>query len=161
MAQLDTAEFTRYLRIDKQALDDEIVQQPGLFYRVCEAYVEAAAERDAAKEHLAMVDAGLDGEARHRAEVDGEKITEGAIRGKVVLHKKHEAAFNAYVTAKTRADKLEAMKDSFKQRSFMLRDLAQLYVANYYESNSVQGIDRNDTAVYKKHRERLAEGRKR
>ena len=154
-------ELRNYLEIDKHSLDDEIVKQPSLFFRVSEAFVEAVAERDACKEELASVDAELDGEVRHKLEVAGDKITEAIVKNEIQTHKKHGPAFDTYILAKTKADMLLALKEAFQQRGYMLRDMCSLYVASYYEQSSVQGTSKTDTAVYNRQRERLAEGRAR
>lgn len=153
------AELRAYLEIDKHSLDDEIVKQPSLFFRASEAYVEAVAERDACKEELATIDAELDGKVRHDLDVAGDKITEAIVKNEIQSHKKHSAAFDTYMIAKTKADQLLALKEAFHQRGYMLRDLASLFVASYYENSSVQGNSRSDRAVYDRQRERLATAR--
>ena len=154
-------ELRDYLEIDKHSLDDEIVKQPSLFFQVSEALSEAVAERDACKEELATVDADLDGQIRHDMEVAGDRITEAQVKNGIQVHAKHGPAFDTYILAKTRADKLLAMKEAFQQRGYMLRDLASLYVANYYDSTSIQGTGKSDRAAYNQQREHLAQARKR
>lgn len=157
MIKLD--EFRRYLKIDKHALDDDIVQQPMLFYEVSEAYVVAAAERDGFKEALARVDAGLDAEIREELEKSDTKATEAMVKNQIQCHQDHEKAYKLYAKAKEQADLLAVMKDSFQQRGYMLRDLCQLYVANYFEESSVRGTSNTDAAVYKRRREHLGNAR--
>lgn len=153
-------DLKKYLEIDKSSLDSEIERQPMLFYQVCEMYTEAALLRDQAKEELASVDAELDSHHRSRLTKGAEgRVTEGQIKTWVQTDLKHEKAFDAYISAKAKADTLEALKDAFKQRSYMLRELASLYVASYFESSSVQGTDSTDTATYKLRRKRIAEAR--
>ena len=53
-------ELKEQLAIDKGVLDDEVIRQPVLFYAISEQLTDASAERDAAKEELANVDADLD-----------------------------------------------------------------------------------------------------
>lgn len=148
-----------YLEIDKHGLDDEIVKQPSLLLQVAEAHAEAIAERDSCKEELATVDAELDGQVRRKLEKVKEKVTEAAVKHGIQTSQKHGDAFDTYMTAKTKADKLLALKEAFQNRSYMLRDLVQLYVANYYDQSSVQGNSRSDSMTYQHNRERLAEAR--
>jgi hypothetical protein len=150
----DIDELKGLLKIDKSALDDELVHQASLLFKVSEAYVQAAAHRDYLKEQLAIVDAELDGKVRKQFE--DEKVTEAMIKGQIQTHKQHRAASDAYLKAVTEASMLSALKDSFQQRSYMLRDLCSLFVANYYEQNSVRGTDRTDTVTYQQRRKRLA-----
>ncbi len=148
------------LRIDKSQLDREVSEQPMLFFDVAEAYEEAVAERDGLKEALATIDAELDGAVRVKLEKRHDKYTEAMVKNGVQLDPKHEKAFQAYIDAKTRAGKLESMKEAFKQRNYMVRELASLFVASYFEQSSIQGTNSTDRAVYEEQRQRLARARK-
>src|SRR5690348_14596091 len=131
---IDIEKHKALLAIDKSALDEEISTQPSLFYAVAEGFIEAAAERDACKEELTTVDAQLDGQVRMVLASTEEKVTEAMVKNAVQTHKDHQAAFDTYMEAKTKADLFGAMKEAFAQRGYMLRDLAQLYVSSYYET---------------------------
>jgi hypothetical protein len=150
-------EFEKYLVIDKNRLDDELVQQASLMQTVSDAYADALAKQTKLKEALAKVDAEIDVEIRNEAA--DTKLTETMVRNQVILSPGHIKAFNAWLDAKLVTDKLEGMKDSFKQRSYNLRELSNLFVANYYEANSTRGDSRTDEMIYKRRRARLAEGR--
>ena len=152
---IDIAELRTYLQIDKLALDDEVVRQPSLFYEVSEAYAEAAAERDMLKEHLAGIDAELD----KRFRKEGEKATEGKIKAQIQSYKAHQEAFDEWLEAKKQADKLQALKDAFQQRSYMLRDLVSLHNANYFEESSLKTTANQDRVVYHQRRARLGAAR--
>ena len=148
------------LLIDKHNLDDELIHQPMLLFEVSDGAIEASAERDLRKEELAMVDARLDTEVRRDLSISGEKFTEAMVKSGVLLHKDHQAASDAFYAAKERADTLGALKEAFQQRGYMLRDLASLAVANYYEYSSVQGTSSTDTSAYIKNRQKHAEKRR-
>lgn len=152
---VDIEEFKRYLTIDKNALDHEVMQHPELLFRVSEAYIDAVAMRDAKKEMLAMTDAHVDAEVRE--ELAGEKVTEAIVKNQVQINPRHVEAWGAYAEAKLQADVLGALRDSFSTRGFMLRDLVQLHVSGYWENTSVTGQD----PVYRRQRQRLAEARER
>lgn len=153
------AELQQQLAIDKSVLDDEVIRQPVLFYTVSEHLTDAIAERDAAKEDLNATDAELDAKWRRAAAKAGEKATETMIVRKVQTDPKHEKAFDAWLDAKTKADKLLALKEAFQQRSYMLRDLVSLYSANYYEAASVKPTKTQDTAHYAANRQRISNAR--
>ena len=157
---MDLNKLKALLAIDKTSLDEEISKQPTLFYEVAEALVTAMAERDACKEELATIDAELDGQVRAALGRSEEKVTEAMVRNSVQVHKKHEAATDTYMAAKTNADLLGAMKEAFAQRSYMLRDLCSLYVSSYYEQSSVQGTNSTDKAQYDARRKQLASARR-
>ena len=149
------------LAINKAALDDEVSRQPILFFEIAEEYTQAAAERDACKEELTTVDAKLDGQVRTDLARGDNKVTEAMVRNSVQMHKEHQEAFDTYMAAKTNADVLGSLKEAFIQRSYMLRDLASLYVNSYYEQSSVQGTNSTDKAQYQATRQRIAEARTR
>jgi len=69
---INIKELKGYLVINKASLDDELVQQSGLFFNVGEAYIEAVDQRDALKEDLGIIEAELDSEIRDKAELRDE-----------------------------------------------------------------------------------------
>jgi hypothetical protein len=147
------------LAIDKSVLDDEVIRQPVLFYTISEMLTEAIAERDAAKEELGMMDADLDNEGRRLLTKTGEKVartTEAMFKNYVQTHRDHEIAFKTWLTAKTKADKLLALKEAFQQRSYMLRDLVSLYSANYYEDASIKPTKAQEASQYAANRSRMS-----
>lgn len=150
-------EFRDYLKINKTALDDEIIQQPMLYFKISEAYVQAIAERDTLKERLATVDAELDGKIRKQFE--DQKITEAMVKNQVQTNKQHKAAQDAYMAAKMEADTIAALKEAFAQRSYMIRDMVQLHVTGYFDAAAIQQDAKTDQMVYERRRRRLAEAR--
>ena len=152
---MNLAEFRKYLLIDKLALDTEIVRQPSLFFEVSEAFAEAVALRDAAKEELANVDADLDSKARKGKE----KITEGQVKSFINASEDHTDCVATWLDAKKEADRLGALKEAFHQRSYMLRDLVSLHNANYFEETSVRSNASQDSLVYNARRARLSAAR--
>jgi DNA-directed RNA polymerase subunit L len=149
---VDIDEFRKYLKIDKQALDDEVMQQPSLFFEVSEAYTLAVAERDALKEELNVTDAKYF--LNHRR--SDPKATDTAIKNRVSIENGHQQAFTEYLEAKEYADKLSALKDAFNQRSEMLKALGRLYASNYFEQMALKPTQSTDAMVYQQRRKRLA-----
>lgn len=154
----DTDEFRAYLAIDKHALDQELQEQPMLFFKISEAFVQAAAERDMLKEQLATVDARLDGEARRILDKSGDKYTEAMVKNAVQTDKKHEAGMKNYLAAKEQADVLAALKEAFHSRGYMLKDLCNLYVSNYYDEESFKDTRTTDFE-YRKNRDHISRAR--
>lgn len=153
-------ELRGHLNIDKHALDDEIQQQPSLFFKISEAYVNAASRRDFLKEEVARVDADLSAKHRRRIEKSGARATDAATTSAVAADPKHQKAVDAHIDARQKADQLLALKEAFHQRSYMLRDLVALHVANYYERTAV--TDNSATKDFKaqKNMDKMAEARK-
>lgn len=150
-------DLRQYLLIDKTALDDELVKQASLYFKVSEAWTEASAERDLLKETLSYKDAKI--EQRIRKEL-GDKATEGKVKSLVTIDEEHAEANGQYLDAKVKADRLAALKDAFHQRGYMLRDLAQLFISNYYGADSVRVTPTNSDAVYKSQRAKMSAGRR-
>ncbi len=134
-----------------------MVNQASLLHAASEAYEIACMERDRAKEALATTDAQLD--ASYRQQLGG-KATEGAIKALVQADAAHSAAFNDYTRIKLEAGIAGALRTAFEDRSYMLRELCQLYRSQYFERDSVRGDD-YDNAVYHNKLARLAEARAR
>jgi formamidopyrimidine-DNA glycosylase len=149
---VDIDEFRKYLCIDKQALDDEVMQQPALFFEVSEAYAQAVAERDALKEELNATDGKLFVDCRFR----DAKTTDTAIKSRVAVDPVHQRAYTEWLEAKEYADRLGALKDAFFQRSEMLKALGRLYASNYFEQAALKPTQTTDAMVYQRRRERLA-----
>lgn len=153
-------EFRKYLQIDRSSLDDEVMRQASLLFTVSEAVVEATAKRDALKEHLATAEAKLDQEFRTRFADSGDKYTEGQIKSLILTEKSRCLTNKNFLTAKAEVDLLVALKESFHQRGYMIRDLVSLYNANYYQNDAVRATSKMGDAVYDQRRARLAEGRR-
>ncbi len=146
-------DLKQYLQVDKHALDEELVRQPSLFYRISELYVEAVAVRDSQKEKLAVIDAEIEQEIRRKL---GNKCTEGKVKGILLLDEDHHQAAEMYLDAKRKADQLQALKEAFHMRGYMLRDLAQLFISNYFTSDAMRTTPSTDEAVYKQRRGRAS-----
>jgi len=152
-------ELKQHLAIDKSILDDEVVRQPVLFYTISEVLTDAIALRDGAKEELAAVDAEMDSMWRKRLSKNDARVTEKMVQNCVQCSNEHEKAFNAYLEAKTNADKLLALKEAFQQRSYMLRDLVSLYSSNYYEASSIKPTKATEASHYNANRMRMSNAR--
>lgn len=136
---LETQERLRsMLRIDKHDIDNEIEKQPSLFFEISQEVTASAARRDYLKEQLQRVDAKLDSKYRRKAVKQNTKFTESQIAHMIILDDEHVEAANALIDARQHADTLQALKESFHQRSYMLRDLSSLFIANYYERSSLK-----------------------
>jgi len=130
------AELEKGLLIDEHALNECLMQQPEIYYRVSKLHAIAISEKDAAKQNLAEIEAEADLEIRHRARVHEEKITEKEIEANKRMDKRVDKAITELQKLNHEVNLLQALKDAFNQRSFVLKDLTQLYIANYYSESS-------------------------
>ena len=146
------------LAIDKNSLDDEVIEQPQKFNEAGELSATAAARRDFLKEELAVIDAELSGVHRRKIEKATGKATESQVSNAVLLDPKHKAASAQYINAKETADKATALRDSYHQRRYMIQELSSLYVANYFESSSANNAQAREYKAGKA-RDKMAEAR--
>jgi hypothetical protein len=153
-------ELKEALQIERSELDFEIVKQPSLFNDAGELAVEAAAVRDTLKEKLSQKDAELYLKHKELLEEEADKKpSEASIKMAVERDSAHIKATDNYLEAVAEAAKLQILKESFHQRSYMLRELAGLYVSNWFESSSVKPTRNTDAAVSDRKMQRLVEGR--
>lgn len=129
-------ELEQFLKINMSELDNDLIQQPELLRQVSEAYALAVSRRDAAKEELERVNAELYSTIRSQAEEEGRKITEKAIDSEITQSPEHQRAHREWLDRKLEADQWSALKDSFYQRSHMLRDLVSLFTSGYFSDPS-------------------------
>lgn len=153
-------EMQTNLQIDRNNLDIEMQQQSVLFYKIGDMFVQASAERDTLKDELAHTDAVLTDKHTIALEAAGKRATKDSIEAAIKQDDEHITCSENYLAAKAYADKCAALKEAFHMRSYMLRDLASLYVANYYEKDAIKST--NGTEDYQAHviREKLDEKRK-
>lgn len=147
-----------HLAIDKSALDDEIMEQPQHFFDVSEASTEVASIRDELSEAVKRVDADLDNHVRATL-ADKGKVTEAMVAAAIRTHPHHIKAHTEYLTAKLLADKLGALKESYGQRAYMLREMCSLYVSGYF-GQTASAVSRDSDLVYDAQRNRLRATRK-
>lgn len=139
---LTLGQLREELSINKNALDDCLMEQPDLYYHVAEGYTLAVAARDAAKLDLEQTMAEKAEEIRERALRDDEKITETAITRKLATDPEVAGLEEHLLELRGTADKWQALKEAFQQRSFMLRELVQMLVARLSAGSLERGADR-------------------
>ena len=151
------------LQIDRNALDDELVHQPSKFLQASRDYAEALSVRDQAKQDVEVSKAEASLRIRRQCEQDGEKVTEAIIAARVETDKKCRQAVTTYLDSKKACEEALALKEAFMQRSYVLKDLAALYIAGYYGSDSVRGGAARELRdhEYSNNRAKLAEKRRR
>ncbi len=148
------ADLEKGLLIDEHALEQALMEQPSIFYKVSSMLADAISERDAAKQDKETLEARVDGKIRQVAELGGEKVTEKLIEGRKILHKDVIDLSKELLELNKSVGQLSALKESFQQRSYVLNKLTDLYIANYYG-------DANYTTGSRRMNEHLAEATKR
>lgn len=127
------------LRIDKDDLDSAIVKQSVLFYNVSQELVSAKELRDQAKDEMERVESGVSSDFRTELSDKKEKVTEARLRELVLNDSEFQDARTVYLMMRNKVDSWESLKEAYSQRSFMIRELAHLWSANYYGDITVSG----------------------
>jgi len=126
-------ELEDLLSIDENTLEACCREQPVLFYKVSKELTRAQSLRDQASQDLKDIEARVDAEIRNEPLDEGEKKpTENAIANRVRMHPSVIALRDKLQIRNEAYGTLAALKESFGQRSYMLRELVQLWLANYY-----------------------------
>ena len=149
---MNVDEFREYLKIDKLGLDINLSQQPSLLFAVSEACEQALALRDKLKDDIGICEANLDLTYRQTMT----NYTEGKIKSLVLTDKARRSAITAYNNQRAKAGQLLALKDAFKERGYMLREMCSLYVSNYFERNSSRPTVDTDTVAYNQRKAKIA-----
>lgn len=124
--------YKQQLLIDKDNLDGELVHQSAYYFAVSEILTQARAERDASKTEMDEVLGEVKADLFH----NDPKLADT----KATAMAKADPDYIKAVDAKVDMDRIvgqwEAMQEAVKSRGYMLRQLADLYVANYYSPTS-------------------------
>lgn len=134
--------FELKLKINKHALDDELIAQPALFYDVAERLADAVSRRDEAKDNLEVIEAGIYLDLRHAADERQEKATEATIKAKVTVSQERRRGFDELLRIEREVARLQALREGIKDRSFMLRYLCDMQRDAYFAHDS-ESSDRN------------------
>jgi hypothetical protein len=156
--QITIEQAKELLMIDKHNLDQECMSQSDIFFRIEEQVAMAISLKDHAKENLTQVDANLAKEIRQAAETNSIKLTEAKIQELIVTDEKHSKAMQEAIKAKYESDMWMNMKEAFAQRSSMLKEMCNLYLAGYYVRDSVKA--KTDAIEYSQNRQLINERRK-
>lgn len=127
------AKYQALLRIDRDRIDDEVSAHAEHFEKVAEMHVLAIAEHDTIKQELEEAIAEADAVVRKSAT---EKLTETAVKYAIKDSPQVQDLTRELLKAKSRVDRCAVLKESFSQRSYMLKELVGLYIARRLSTNS-------------------------
>lgn len=152
--------YKQYLVIDKHDLDSCLVEQPGCFYHVAQGLAFATAERDAAKLEMEEIQAKLDQELRAEAVRKDEKLTESAIQNKLRMLPKVQDAQRKFLDLRKDAEQWLALKEAFSQRSYMLKELVALYIAQRHDHAMEAGSGQARASLAEENRKAAGDARR-
>jgi len=126
------------MRIDEDALDYEILEQPSLMVKYSTMLADARRDRDLAKEDLDYMKAQIDKEIRSDPSKFGlEKITEGAITNVILMEKKYRVKVEDFNDTNYEVNVLQGVVSAIDARKSALESLVRLHGQQYFAGPSV------------------------
>jgi hypothetical protein len=122
----------KQIQINRDQLDEELIRQPHNFFHVAEGYVKAVSRRDKLKHDLERTIAQLDLDVREAALAENEKATDKSVTAQIQREQDYHRAVTAHLAACHEAAKWEALRESYRQRGYVLKDLVALYMTGYF-----------------------------
>ena len=135
---MDYDELRERLPIDGSALDEEVSRQPVLMMAAHELYAQAYRQLSEAKQAVDEAEAHAYRATRESLESSGEKVTEARIQQTVRMDVRLQDSRRAVRDAQEHVHRCEGLVRAYQQRGSMLRDLVQLYVTEYYSTDSIK-----------------------
>lgn len=127
-------ELAEGLSIDQHALDEALIKNGQLFHEIADACALALSRRDAAKDELKVTEAEVDQSIRVGMSKDGTKLTADNIMRMIIVHKDVVAATARLRNRDEDLARLTALKESYTQRSYAIKDLVSLHLAAYFNT---------------------------
>ena len=156
--QVDSYDYySGKLRINEHDLNTTIREHPEYLYHVGKECALAVSRRDGLKDEMKRAMANVLLKAKNGVE----KCTDTQANAKVDLDREVIAARKAYMDACLESDLWAELKDAFLQRGYALKDLCNMYLANYYSETSVKGPQSGAARdiEYEENRRTIAAGR--
>jgi hypothetical protein len=125
-------ELRHRISIDKNALDEEITQQPQCFYDASDLLAEIHNARDALKEELEVLGAEIQTELREQYEREQSKYTDKSVTAQVVTDPDYVKLNDEYRLYRALSTRALALQSAFETKTRMLAHLARLFIASYY-----------------------------
>jgi|SRR5215469_11560694 len=116
---------------DLAEIDDDLIGHAQLYGSAASWYARAAERRDAAKFQVTVLAAQLDKDIRDQLVADGEKVTEDKVKALVILEPEYQKAVRRLHKAEQWVNNWDGMKESYKQRSYMIKEFIQLRSFDY------------------------------
>lgn len=120
--------YQRLLAINKHKLDEELEVQAEMMYHISEAKARAASRMHAAKDELETVQSRVYLKLR----ATGVKHTVAEADGHIQQNADRQVAWREFQEARQEYERWEGLFESWKQRGFALKTMADLYLGNYY-----------------------------
>jgi hypothetical protein len=127
-------DYQRALAINKHNIDSELEVQAVYQEQIAEKLAKAEREAVVCKQFLAVTEARL----TQSFKADEPKANKEIIEGQVIRDRDYKEAWADYQDAVQEQAKWQRLLESWRQRSYSLKTLADLYSAQYFALDSTQ-----------------------
>lgn len=128
------------LSIDRDSLETELSDQASKFYEISKLLALAISKRDEASNDAKETEATAKDNLRRDVERDERKMSVDAMNAEVRIDRSVRNAHAEVLRLTDEVNKLSAAKEAWRMRSYMLSQLAELWVSNYYQSGRDSGV---------------------
>jgi len=146
------------LQFNKHELDEAILHHGELFFTVSERVANYSSIRDEAKKRMEESYARNSLRIREQATEEGRKLTEDLVKQLTLLDDDYKEDSICYLRAKWETDVWTALKDAYNARGYMIKEMAELWKASYFNTEAIKGG--TEDVQYEIQRAKLAENRK-
>lgn len=147
-------QIVEQLPIDRDSLDTELEQQAAIHHRIGESLAEATAAQRAARDELDATSGRMiaDLMATHS------KMSKTAAESQIKMEEEYLEVRHGYTVACEQVDRWSSLQQAWIQRSYALANLAELYVNDYFTSDSARSKrGPHEAKSPRKQRTRIAE----
>lgn len=134
-------ELNEELKFNPHSLDTAILQQSVLYQKVQEHYVNSSSDRDLSKKLLEEEYAKVSLRIRDQAVLEGKKLTEDLVKQLTLLDPEYQDVSSVWLQAKLDSELWGALKESYSSRGFMIKTMAQLWIASYFSNTTVRDTE--------------------
>jgi hypothetical protein len=130
---MDIDQIRNQLRINRHRLDEELELQAFVADQIANQVARLNSKQLSLADALKGVEARLLLDFRDSEE----KLTVAEIDAKIRRHRDRSTAFSDFQTARYQHDEWTGLQDAWRQRSYALKDLANLYSSDYFAATQV------------------------
>jgi len=156
----DEAEYKHYrskLRIQKTNLDTHFEQHPELFHEISEKCRVLQSQRDLLLFRIKRYESRF--YTKTKANTTG-RVTKEELSAKIMNEPHWRAMQDDLKELQHHLAKWQTLKESFNQRSQMLRELGRIYVAGYFSDIVIKGSNDLTDETYAQRRVAMSQQRK-
>lgn len=130
------ADLEASLKIDKHNLDDDNLLSPQLMWEATKQLASARAALALAELDVKTAVAELDKSLRDDLSEQGEKVSEAKVTRLIEANPAIRKTKITAIKVQETVDSWEGMVEALKQRSYSLKQIGELHIANYYSTES-------------------------